>query len=115
MLTIVETTDFTAHWPRYWSPEEFGDFCAWLALHPDTGNVVAGSGGCRKVRWTVSGRGKRGGVRVIHYNRLANGEIWLLAMYAKNERGSIPAHVLRKLSEAINGKSQKQGTGKTRS
>src|SRR5690348_10571954 len=102
MLTIVETTAFTAEWPRYWTPEEFGDFCAWLALQPEAGAVVPKSGGCRKVRWAVAGRGKRGGVRVIHFNRLANGEIWLLAIYAKNERASIPAHVLKKIAETIN-------------
>jgi len=36
------------------TPEEFGDFCAWLALNPDAGDVVSGTGGCRKVRWSMS-------------------------------------------------------------
>lgn len=114
MLTIVESTDFTAAWPRYWSAEEFGDFCSWLALNAEAGDVIPGSGGCRKVRWTVAGRGKRGGVRVIHYNRLANGQIWLLTMYAKNEQASIPNKILREILETIHGKSERKEAGKAR-
>jgi hypothetical protein len=114
MLTIVETSAFTAAWPNYWTPEEFGDFCAWLALNPDGGDVIPGSGGCRKVRWKAPGRGKRGGVRIIHFNRLANGEIWLLTMYAKNERASVPNRVLREILETICGKGAQKEIGKTR-
>jgi hypothetical protein len=51
---------------------------AWLALNPEAGDVIKGSGGCRKVRWSRPGSGKRGGVRVIHYNRLKDGVIYLL-------------------------------------
>lgn len=45
--------------------------------------------------------GKRGGVRVIYFNRLANGEIWLLSIYAKNVRENMPAHILRQIREEI--------------
>ena len=61
---------------------------------------VAG-GGWRKVRWTRPGIGKRGGVRVIYFTRLAKGEIWLLVIYAKSVRGSIPASILKAIREAI--------------
>lgn len=50
MLTIAETDDFSDIWPKYWTAEEFGDFCAWLALRPEAGDVIPGSSGCRKVR-----------------------------------------------------------------
>ncbi len=50
------------------------------------GVVIPGSGGVRKLRWCAEGRGKRGGVRVIYYWRTRQGEIWLLTIYAKNER-----------------------------
>lgn len=43
----------------------------------------------------------RGGVRIIYFTRLANGEIWLLVIYAKNVRGNIPAHILKAIREAI--------------
>jgi hypothetical protein len=99
----AETEVFSALWPDYWTTEEFGDFCAWLAVNPDAGEVIRGSGGCRKVRWGVAGRGKRGGVRVIYFKRLDEGRIWLLVMYAKNVRASISADVLREIRESIDG------------
>ena len=103
MLTIAETETFSDLWPDYWAAEEFGEFCAWLALNPDAGDVIKGSGGCRKVRWAVAGRGKRGGVRVIYFKRLAEGKIWLLTMYAKNVRAFISAEQLRQIRETIDG------------
>ncbi len=68
---------------------------------PRQEDVIPGTGGIRKVRWSRTGSGKRGGVRVIYYNRLANGEIWLLLIYAKSARENIPAHLLRAIKEEI--------------
>jgi hypothetical protein len=101
MYTIIESPLFQNLVADYWDEDERGAFCAWLAVNPDAGNVVPGSGGCRKVRWARAGSGKRGGVRVIYYNRLANGEIWLLTIYAKSARETISAHVLKALKELI--------------
>lgn len=101
MLTIVETPTFQRLWPDYWSEEERGEFATWLALTPDAGDVVPGSGGVRKVRWSRKGTGKRGGVRVVYFNRLANGEIWLLLIYSKSVQDNIPAAVLRILKQEI--------------
>ena len=115
MFTIVETDIFTAIWPNYWTPEEFGDFCAWLARNPEAGDVIRGSGGCRKVRWAVEGRGKRGGVRVICFNRLADGNVWLMTMYAKNVREDVYARILRKMRKALDAKAQSKSTRKVRS
>ena len=69
--------------------------------HPDAGALVPGSGGVRKLRWAMSGRGKRGGIRVIYYWKCADDEIWMLTLYAKNERSSIPAHILKQIAEEI--------------
>lgn len=101
MLTIVETPTFQRLWPDYWTEDERGEFATWLALTPDAGDVVPGSGGVRKVRWSRKGSGKRGGVRVVYFNRLASGEIWLLLMYAKSVRDNIPADILRELKQEI--------------
>jgi len=101
MYTVVESPLFRSLVADYWDEDERGAFCAWLAVNPDAGNVVPGSGGCRKVRWGRPGTGKRGGVRVILFNRLANGEIWLLTIYAKSARDNLAAHTLRALKELI--------------
>ena len=50
MLTVIESPSFQRLWPDYWTEEERGEFAAWLAQHPDAGDVVPRSGGVRKVR-----------------------------------------------------------------
>jgi len=55
------------------------------------------------VRWSVAGRGKRGGVRVIYFKRVVEQKIWLLVIYAKNVRASIRGDLLRKIRETIDG------------
>jgi hypothetical protein len=84
-----------------WNDEDRTNFITFIAANPDAGDVVPGSGGLRKVRWGSAGRGKRGGVRVIYFNRLTNGEIWLLLVYGKSMRENIPTHVLRQIKEEI--------------
>ena len=55
------------------------------------------------MRWAGTGRGKRGGLRVIYYLRTRQGQIWLLTVYPKNVRDSIPASTLRKIKEELDG------------
>ena len=68
---------------------------------PDTGNIVKGSGGVRKIRWTQNGKGKSGGVRIIYYWKKAEHEVWLLTLYSKSERSTISGNILNQISEAI--------------
>ena len=98
--TIIETPLFSRYWPDYWTEEERGEFAAHLAENPEAGDVVQGSGGCRKVRWQHQGKGKSGGVRVIYFNRLASGKTVLLLIYAKSAQDNIAAHILKQLMEA---------------
>ena len=63
--------------------------------------MVPGSGGVRKVRWGTSGKGKRGGVRVIYYLRSKRGQIWMLTIYPKNVREDVPAQALKQMKEVI--------------
>jgi len=83
-------------------------------VRPDAGDVIQGSGGCPKARWSREGKGKSSGVRVIYYNRLTNGETWLLTMYAKSVRQTIPGKVLKKIREAIDVKDDRKGSPKAR-
>ncbi len=79
---------------------------AWLVEHPEAGKVLKASGGCRKVRWMRPGTGKCGGVRIIHYNRLADGVIYLLLIYAKGTQETIAPAVLKKIRETIDGEDE---------
>ena len=101
MLTVIESPLFTKLWPDYWSVEEHGEFAAYLATSPEAGDLIPGSGGCRKIRWARSGMGKRGGVRVIYTVRLKSGAVVLLTIYSKNVKDNIPSHVLRKIAEEL--------------
>ena len=101
MYTVIETPTFVRLAGEYWNDEDRSGFINFIAGDPEAGDVVPGSGGVRKVRWGNAGRGKRGGVRVIYFNRLANGEIWLLLVYGKSVRENIPAHILLQIKEEI--------------
>ena len=101
MFTIIETPVFQEDARKIWSEEDLGAFCAWIAQNTEAGDVIPGAGGCRKVRWSRAGSGKRGGVRVVYFTRLQNGEIWLLVIYSKAVRENIPAHILKSIREVI--------------
>ena len=101
MFEFIETPFFTRALERYLDDDEYGELQHHLNVYPEAGVVVPGSGGVRKIRWSVSGRGKRGGLRVIYFFRRARAEIWMLTLYGKNVRENIPAHVLRQMKETI--------------
>jgi hypothetical protein len=101
MFEFIETPFFTKTIARYLDDEEYAKLQSYLNAHPESGAIVAGSGGVRKMRWAAEGRGKRGGLRVMYYLRRARGQIWMLTAYGKNVRETIPAHLLRKMKEAI--------------
>ena len=101
MLTFVETKLFTSLVDQYLWDDEYAALQQALTANPDAGDVIRGSGGVRKLRWGLAGRGKRGGIRVIYYLRSRQGEVWILTLYAKNEADSIPGHVLKKIKEEI--------------
>ncbi len=97
MLTFVEAPLFTKYVHDYLDEPNYLTLQVMLSGTPDLGDIIPKSGGIRKLRWAAKGKGKRGGVRIIYYWQKADGEIWLLTLYAKNEADSIPAHVLREL------------------
>lgn len=103
MISFVETKLFTRLVQEYLSDDEYFRLQQQLLTDPEAGSVIPGSGGVRKFRWGVAGRGKRGGLRVIYFLRTRQGQIWMLTLYAKNEAESIPAHVLRQIKDEIDG------------
>ncbi|MCC6501035.1 MAG: type II toxin-antitoxin system RelE/ParE family toxin [Anaerolineales bacterium] len=100
-MEFIEGTAFTKHVYDYLSEDEYFGLQSFLLQYPESGKIVRGSGGVRKVRWAMSGKGKSGGVRIIYYFKKRDDEIWLLTIYSKNEVENIPAHVLRQIAKEI--------------
>lgn len=100
-MIFIETSVFTKFITKYLSDDEYLGLQSFLLKHPDVGKIIRGTGGVRKLRWAVPGKGKRGGLRVIYYWQVNQEEIWMLTVYGKSERESIPAHILKKIAEEI--------------
>jgi len=75
--------------------EEYRLFQLYLMSNPEKGDIIKGSGAVRKIRWAINNKGKSGGIRVIYYWKDKASETWLLTLFAKNEKDSIPAHILK--------------------
>jgi mRNA-degrading endonuclease RelE of RelBE toxin-antitoxin system len=101
MYSFIETMLFTQLVREYLSDEEYQQVQLEIIRNPGLGSVIRGSGGVRKVRWRASGRGKRGGYRIIYFVRRPKGEVWMLTIYPKSIRDSIPAQLLRQIRQEI--------------
>jgi hypothetical protein len=89
LLTIVETSAFAQRAEQLLTTEEYDDLILYLALHPESGDIVPGTGGVRKVRFAAKGRGKSGGVRAIYYFFDADNPLYALLLYGKNEQSDL--------------------------
>ena len=100
MRTVAETEIFTRYAADVWKNEEREEFINWIAAHPEAGAIIAGSGGCRKVRWSTAGRGKQGGVRVIYFLHIDE-TVWLLIVYKKAKFDNLPTSFIAQLRKAV--------------
>jgi mRNA-degrading endonuclease RelE of RelBE toxin-antitoxin system len=96
-MVFIETSVFTRLVKQYLTDDDYVGLQNHLLLRPDAGPIIRGTGGVRKLRWRTSTTGKRGGIRIIYYWHVNDDEIWLLTIYGKSERDSIPAHVLKQI------------------
>ena len=89
MHTVIDPPTFQKQAEKLWSEAERHTFIDWIAEHPLAGDVIKGASGARKVRWTVAGRGKSGGVRLIYFNLTEQGVVVLVMMYIKASRATV--------------------------
>lgn len=85
-MEFIETSFFTRHVYEILTDDEYAGFQDYLAGHPDAGDVISDAGGMRKIRVVSSGKGKRGGSRVIYYWQDSRSRIFLMAIYAKSRQ-----------------------------
>lgn len=88
-VTVVETPEFLAATRRMMADEERALLVDYLAYNPAAGELIPGTGGVRKLRWALEGRGKRGGARVIYFHHSGAMPLFALTAYAKNERADL--------------------------
>jgi mRNA-degrading endonuclease RelE of RelBE toxin-antitoxin system len=100
-IKFIEAPIFSRLVYDYLTEDEYAALQWALTINPESGRLIPGSGGLRKLRWAGKGKGKRGGLRIIYYWQSNDGEIWLLTLYAKNEAENIPRHILKLLREEI--------------
>jgi len=96
-ITVVETDEFLAFARKLLDDAERTELVDYLAFHPTAGAVIPGTGGVRKLRWALEGRGKRGGARVIYFFHDMDMPLLLLEIYAKNEREDLTQDRINRL------------------
>ena len=69
--------------------DNLSDLQLFLCENPDHGNIIPGTGGLRKMRWFLQGRGKRGGARICYIDLIIHKKIYLITAYAKNEKENL--------------------------
>lgn len=88
-ISILEVGTFLRQVSAFLNEEDLNELKWHLAQNPCDGVVIPGTGGIRKLRWSASGRGKRGGSRVIYFFHDDTMPIFLLAAYAKNAKSDL--------------------------
>jgi hypothetical protein len=88
-ISVVETPEFLSATRKLMSDDERALLVDYLAHNPAAGDLIPGTGGVRKLRWGLEGRGKRGGARVIYFRHNAGMPLFALTAFAKNERADL--------------------------
>ena len=96
-MVFVETPIFSRRIADYLDDDGYSRLQLFLVSRPQSGKVMQGSGGIRKLRWAGSGRGKRGGLRVIYYWWVTKDRISMMTVYAKSEQDDLSADQLKQL------------------
>ncbi len=84
-MIFIETTGFTKRLLDYLKDDEYRELQNFLIEQPEAGDLIQGTGGLRKLRWSLDKKGKRGGIRIIYYIKLADDQVYFFTLYAKNE------------------------------
>ena len=95
----METDEFLSATKKLMDNAERAELVWYLACNPTAGDVVPGTGGVRKIRWGLEGRGKRGGARIIFFFHDMEMPLYILEAYAKNDRVTLTQAECRELEQ----------------
>lgn len=102
-MIFIESILFTKYLDDYLEDEEYQVLQEFLIETPDAGVLIPGTGGLRKLRWSLENKGKRGGIRIIYYWQVSNEQIYFFTLYAKNEISDLTAKEKKALKQMLEG------------
>ena len=100
-MVIIETPVFTKRVVDTLTDDEYRELQQFIAEHPEAGSIIPGSHGLRKLRWTRSGKGKRGGTRIIYYWVRPRDTILMLFVFRKNEQSDLTKDQIKILKAIV--------------
>jgi mRNA-degrading endonuclease RelE of RelBE toxin-antitoxin system len=100
-VVIVETRAFTARIGELMAGDQYRDLQLHLVARPTAGDVIPGTGGLRKIRWGTTGRGKRGGCRVIYFWHAPSSRLLMLFVFSKGERVDLTSEQKKLLRQVV--------------
>lgn len=100
-MVIIETPVFTRLIKEMMTDDEYRELQEALVNRPDSGDLIKKSGGLRKVRWKLQGRGKSGGIRVIYYWMVSDEQIYMLYTYQKGKQENLTPQQLSALKTIV--------------
>jgi mRNA-degrading endonuclease RelE of RelBE toxin-antitoxin system len=100
-MVFIETSVFTRQIGNLISDENYSKMQRFLARLPTAGDLIRGSNGCRKLRWKASGRGKRGGIRLIYYWIKTDDQILKLVAYSKTTTEDLTPAQIKTLGQLV--------------
>lgn len=100
-MIIIETSIFTKIIQDLMSDDLYKNLQMFLVSNPAAGDIIQSSGGLRKLRWGLQGKGKRSGIRVIYYWLVDDDQIYMLYAYRKNQQQNLSHEQLKILKQII--------------
>ena len=115
-MEFFESPAFSRYYREYLAEDEYRRLQMTLAVNPRAGDVMPATGGFRKLRWADPrrGKGRRGGLRIVYYYFAADGQIWLMAIYDKDEMKDLSMAEKKALREAIETETRARKTRRDR-
>jgi mRNA-degrading endonuclease RelE of RelBE toxin-antitoxin system len=99
--TVAELPSYRTFAEKHLPENERQNIIDFLAKNPKSGDIIQGTGGVRKLRWGKGDRGKSGGVRIIYYFHSDKLPLYLVTLFAKNERDNLTAQERNDLSKLV--------------
>ena len=103
LRTIVETLEFQRRTRGLLTTDGLSALVDYVAANPNAGELMVGTGGARKLRWAVKGRGKSGGIRVITFTGGAGVPVFLLTAFGKGEKVNLTKAERNQLRKMLRG------------